>query len=89
MTAISKLVPLSITVDHPRLLDTDGESIRAFFGKYEQYANEVFSRARQLASATSLIERARPIDPKFCVDVEFLESTITLGSIEKVSFYEE
>lgn len=72
-TAISKIAPLSITVDHLRLLDTDGELIRVLLRKYDQFTNEVYPRARQLASATSPTEPVRLVDLKFGVDVDSLE----------------
>lgn len=36
-TASSKYAPISINVDHPFLLETDGESIRIFLRKYDQH----------------------------------------------------
>lgn len=78
---ISKNAPVSITVDHPRLLDTYKESIRMFFSKSDQYANVVISQARQLASETPTTEPVRPVDIKFCVYVTFLESTMPWGSL--------
>lgn len=81
-----KAAHVSLSVDHPRLLSTDAESIRTFLRRYDQYYNTVLSRARQLptsssSAGTSTLEAVRPVDLKFCVDVEFLTSSIALGFI--------
>lgn len=86
---IYKIAPISITVDHPRLLETDGESICVLLRKYYQYANMVKNHARQQVSATSTTEPVRPVDFKSCVDVDFLESMIALGFIAEVNSYDE
>lgn len=88
-TATTKASSVSLTLDHPRLLETDPESIRVFLKKYDQYANEVISRARQLRTSSSGTEPVRPVDLKFCVDVEFLESSIVLEFITDASNYED
>lgn len=80
-TTISKIAPVSITVDHPRLLETNDKSIRGFLGKYNQYSNTVLSCSRQVVSGTSTTQSERAVDLKFRVDVDFLESTIVLGFI--------
>lgn len=85
--ATTKSAPVTITLDHPRLLETDPEAIRIFLRTYDQYANEVRSRAQQLGSSSSSTEPVRPVDLKFCVDVEFLESSIALGFITDAPDY--
>lgn len=47
-TGTTKFVPITLTLDHSRLLQTNAESIRIFLRKYDQYAYVVTSRARQL-----------------------------------------
>lgn len=86
--ATTKVAPVTITVDHPRLLETDPEAIRVFLRTYDQYSNEVRSRAKQLGSSSSSSEPVRPVDFKFCVNVEFLESSIALGFITGAKDYD-
>ena len=74
---------VTASVNHPRLLRTDSESVRVFLPLYDQYSNEVTARAEQLTvhGATSS-EAIRPVNLKFCVDPAYLESAIALGFIE-------
>ncbi len=88
--SIQKSSTLSTTIDHPKLLKTDAESVRVFLRLYDQYVNEVRSRAQQLGGDKSAaLEIARPVNLKFCVDAEFLESAISLGFIPGATSYEE
>lgn len=87
-TGISKSIPMKISIDHSRLLETDSESIRIFLRKYDQFSNEVQARSRRLASRSASTGAARPVDLKFCVDVDLLESSILLGFIKEASSYE-
>ena len=60
---------VTASVNHPRFLRTDSESVRVFLRLYDQYSNEVTPRAEQLTvqGATSS-ESIRPVNLKFCVD---------------------
>lgn len=84
----TKASKVSLSLDHPRLLQTDGESIRVFLRKYDQYSNAVKSRARQLSAYNATTEAVRPVELKFCVDPEYLESSIALVFIDGVESYE-
>lgn len=88
ITTVPKLAPVSIKIHHSRLLNNDGELIGVFFCKLDQYANEVHSRAHQLGTESSTTEPVRPVDMKFCIDADCLESTIALGFIDKVSTHD-
>lgn len=80
---------VSTSVNHPRLIRTDAESIRIFLSAYDQYAKEVSTRALQLLSTgTATSEAVRPVNLKFCVDAEYLQSTIDLGFIDDVDSYD-
>lgn len=80
---------VSVTVDHPRLARPDPESIRRFLNSYDQYVHEVIARGKQLGVSVVGPEASRPVDLKYCVDIEYLKSTIALGLIPSVSSYEE
>lgn len=78
------------SVDHPRLTKTDATSIRVFLRAYDQYATEVKERAKQLAAKDVVsTEVARPVNLKFCVDAEWIESLIALDFLDDVTTYEE
>lgn len=85
--ATTKASPISLSVDHPRLLETRPESICVFLRKCNQYANQIIFRARQLGSDTASTKPAQPVDLKFCMDVEYLESFIALDFISDVTDY--
>jgi len=71
---------VSTSVNHPRLVRTDTESIRAFLWIYDQCAKEVTARTHQLAvGVTATTEAACPVNLKYCVDAEWLECTVALG----------
>lgn len=58
-----------------------------FFRLYDQYCKEVISRAAQLTATGSIsTEAIRPVNLKYCVDPEYLESAIALGFIEVISY---
>lgn len=69
--AAVKTAQLSLNIDHPRISQTDPESIRIFFNKYDQYSNQLISRARQFPSEAGpgirKIEPVLPVDIKLCV----------------------
>lgn len=82
-TAI-KLV--ATAVDHPRLPAADALSIRAFLRLYDQYATEIKECAYQfVAQDTVTTELINPVSLKFCVDAEWLEATISLSFIDRVT----
>lgn len=86
-TATTRNAPIILSLDHPLLLTTDPDSIRYFLRKYDQYANEVRSRARQLS--TICTEAARPVALTYCVYVDFLESSIALEFIKEATNYDD
>lgn len=51
--------------------------------------NDVRSRAHRLSTASSTTEPVSPVNITSCVNLDFLESTITLGFIDDVSTYED
>jgi hypothetical protein len=80
---------VSTSVDHPRVTKADSSYIRSFLALYDQYSTEVQERARQLtAQDTVTTEPIRPVNLMFCVDIDWLESTIS-RLIEGISTYEE
>lgn len=84
-TAISRLAPVSIIIDHSHFSEKNGELICMFSRKYDQYTDTVIPRAHQLASASSPTKHVRPVGLKFCVNVDFLETKIALGFFRNVS----
>ena len=83
----SRLVATS--VDHPRLTATDASSIRVFLRSYDSYVTEVQERARQIVDSSVSTEPVKPVNLKFCVDAEWLESTVALGFIEPIDTVEQ
>lgn len=83
----SKAPRISLSLDNPQLSEMDPESIPIFLRKYDQYANEVTSRAHQLESDTASTKSVRPVNLKFCVYVKCLESSIALYFILDVTDY--
>lgn len=78
---------VSTTAKHPHLDLADPESVRRFFNLYYQYVEEVKARARKLGDGITT-EAANPVEIKFCVDVDVLNSTIALGLIDVVDEYD-
>lgn len=71
------------TFDHPRLTAADASSIRVFLRAYDQYATEIQERARQLIAQDAVATEAiNLVNFKFCIDAEWLKSTILLGFID-------
>lgn len=68
----------------------DPEYIRTFLHRYDQYTNNVLAREKQLATtgeSTVTNESVRSVNLKFCVDGDFIESSITLGFIDAGTDY--
>lgn len=81
---------LTTSVGHPRLEKTDAASIRRFFLKYDQYKNEIVERAKQLTLSNSIsTEAIKPVNLKFCVNAEWIESLIALSFIGGVTDYKD
>lgn len=78
---------VEISLDHPRLIRTDPESIRSFLRRYDQYSTTVLARANQLTKDNLTSEAIRPVELKFCVDAEWLESRIALGFLKEATDY--
>ena len=80
---------VATSLSHPRLLQTDSESVRVFLQLYDQYCKEVLSCAAQLTATVSIsTEAVRPVNTKYWVDPEYFESAIALGFIEATSYDE-
>lgn len=79
---------VSVSVNHPKLNEADPESIRIFLNLYDQYVNEIKARAMQIADSDVTTEAVRPVDLRFCVNIEYLKSTIALGLINDVESYD-
>lgn len=74
-TATSSLVKAAefgISLDHPRLVHTDPNSIGTFLKRYDQYYISVLARASQLTSKTLTSESVTLVALKFCVDIKLL-----------------
>lgn len=72
---------VATAIDHPRLTKTEPSSIRSFLREYDQYTHEITARAQQLVNtAVVSTDVARPIQLKYCVPSEWLESVIDLLS---------
>lgn len=56
---------------------------------YDQYVTEVQARTRQFSDGDISTEKSKPVDLNFCVDIDFLRSTIALGEISAVSSYDD
>lgn len=84
-----KVVSVSTKVDLPFFVDTDDESTRLFLSLYDWNVAEVTARARKLAPDFASTEPVRPVDLVFCVNPEYLESSVLLGIIEGVTTKEE
>ena len=80
---------VATSVDHPRLTATDASSIRVFLRSYDSYVTEVQERARQIVDSSVSTEPVKPVNLKFCVDAEWLESTVALGFIEPIDTVEQ
>jgi len=87
--AASTAPSVTTLVSHPRLLRTDADSIRVFLRLYDQYCCEVVARVQKITqSGTVMTESVRPVNLKYCVDPEYLESVIALGFLKDVDDYE-
>lgn len=72
-------------VSHPKLISSNPKAIRFFVRQYDQYLKEVKARALQLAFVDSTTTvSVRPVNIFYCVDAEWLESTIELEYIPGV-----
>ena len=74
--------------NHPRLLNSDAESVRVFLLAYDQYCREVNARAVQLTVSDAVVtETIRPVSIKYCVDAEYIESALLLDLIPGATDY--
>lgn len=78
-----------MSLDHPRLINTEPESIRSFLLIYDQYISTFLARSRQLTPDTLEIEAIKPVDLNVFMDVEFLDSNIALWFIPDAIKYED
>lgn len=76
--------------DHPRLTKTNLNAIRSFLRDYDQYAREANEHAPQLTDEKIIQAHvSKPVELKFSVKPEWLESVIDLGSIGNVKNYDD
>lgn len=81
---------VATAVEHPRLTKTNSAAICMFLREYDQYDREVKERAQQIVCEQVLsTDVAKPVQHKFCVDSEWLESVIELDYIKGVKSYDE
>ena len=88
-SSLSATTSFGQIVSHPRLTSTDSASIRTFLAAYDQYVNEVNERAKQLSKDDKVLESVRPVNIKFCIDMEWLKSAIALEFIDDVDDYDK
>lgn len=72
---------ISITINHLKLARLDSESVRQFLNTYNQHVSKFIASVKQLKAKVFSLEFLRPVHMEICVDVEFLQSTITLSLI--------
>ena len=78
---------VATSVNHPRLVRTDAKLVRRFLRRHDQYSIEVSARAQQLIlHGTTTTEAVRPVNLKYCVDSEYIESAVVLGFLEADSY---
>lgn len=67
-----------MSVNHPKLVNSDSQSIRIFLLRYYQHVNELTVQAQKLVTSPEAIttEPIKAVKLKFCVDTEWLESCI-------------
>lgn len=76
---------VSFSINHPKPISTTLNSIRLFLCQYDQYSEEGKARALQLAVIYSTTtELVRPVKLTYCVDDEYLESSIEMDYISGV-----
>lgn len=75
-------------INHQELTSTDAESISIFLCKYDQYCKEVAERAKLLnVTAGTPTDPILPVNLKFRIDTEYLDSAKALGFLEDVADY--
>lgn len=67
----------------------DPAAIRNFFNLYDQYVVEATAHARQLGCDVLSTEAARPVDVRFCVDIDLFKSFVALIFNLNVTSYED
>ena len=82
-----KNIPVTTTIQHPKLNELGGKSIRLFLQQYDAYSTEITARAQQLSSQTTSVSShiSKPIALKYCIHTPLLRSTIRLGLIKDVN----
>lgn len=75
---------------HPKLLATISESVRIFLRLHDQYSQEITASAAQCSANGSITTKGiRPVSLKYCVDPEYIESSIALDLVPSVISYED
>lgn len=69
------------TMEQPKLLALDEESVRAFFAKYDAYADAARENAKQFGEDMTT---APPANLKYCVDHDQLEVAIDTEFLERI-----
>lgn len=68
----------------------DASFLRDFLQAYDQYATESKARAQQLAAKdVDSTEISRPVNLKFCVEAEWVESVIALNFLDPFLKYDD
>lgn len=88
-TAATKATSVLLTLDHPRLLKTDGESVQIFLEKYDQYSNEVVALEKHPQTESATSETVNSVSIKIYVETEYLESSIALDFIFDSKSYKD
>lgn len=80
---------VATSVDHLRLTKTNLTALLAFLLEYDDYTPEVTELVLQITGKDILLTVvAKPVQIKFCVNSEWLESLIDLNFIKKVTSYD-
>lgn len=83
------LIPVFASVNHPRLAKTDTVSVLLLLSDSDYYVIDLHERARKLIIKSFVsIEPIRPVNLKYCVDTEWLESLLELRLIEGFNNYD-
>lgn len=81
---------VAFSVDHLRLIAPFPRAFRVFLRQYDQYAKKVMSKALQLTAVDAkTTEPVRLVGLSYCVDTEWLESSINLDYIPGVKSIQE
>lgn len=80
-TTSVKTSEVGISLDHPPLVKTDPEFKRPLLRRFDQYSTTTLALVKQITTDSLSTEVIKPVGLKFCVDPEFLQSSIALGLV--------